>query len=235
MIVLVLWMIPLVVIGQSERRMSFYFKTGSAELTANQERKIQALQKKADYKYCWLFLHGFTDEEGSQASNMDLAQRRVQTVYNIIGGDGFLKAEEHYYGEDSTTHQLDSLNRRVDIVIQRYDELFAKKPMRLRNVLFVNAEYIFLNEEAEESIARLAEILKENSEMRIMIEGHVCCNPNPTLSVNRAIKVANCLIDLGIDKKRLEWQGFSNTRPAAKEISDGARQRNRRVEVRVID
>ncbi len=219
---------------QSRRELSFFFETGSHVLSKNQETKINAIKKQIDYSHCWIYLHGFTDEHGSRESNLKLSEQRVETVKKLFGGAKFMRCETQHYGEDSTSHDVDSMNRRVDVIIYRYDEMFRKKPMRLRNVLFVNAEYIYLNEEAEESVSRIAEILKENPEMRIMIHGHVCCNPNQTLSVNRAIRVANTLVSMGIDQGRLEWQGHSNKQPLVKEVSDAARQRNRRVEIEVL-
>ena len=121
-LILFLFLGPSLIFAQKEQKMSFYFDKGSDKLSSNQEKKIASIQKKPYWTNCWLILHGFTDVDGTNNSNTDLAKRRVKTVYDLIGGDAFMKTEEHYHGEDSTTHVSDSLNRRVDIIIQRYDD-----------------------------------------------------------------------------------------------------------------
>ena len=105
---------------------------------------------------------------------------------------------------------------------------------------------------------QLAQTLKDNPDMVIQIEGHVCCinlyelPEHPTqkeiafkqvvaeeammLSQKRAQKVCDYLISKGISKQRLKVKGFGHTVPVYE--SDGKtinKQRNRRVEIRVLE
>ena len=221
--------------AQKQLKQSFYFETGSHQLTETQSKRIAVLQKMAKNIQSELYLYGFTDQNGSNNSNLGLAKRRVKTIADLLGADKYRLVEEEYLGEDSLTHNSDSLNRRVDVVILDYKEFFEKKSMKLKGCHFIPGEYEFLDEKAEDAVKRLAVIMKENPDFKIMIEGHVCCGPDQTLSNNRAIRVFNYLIDLEIDKERMQWKGFSNSKPRVKEYNDKMMQLNRRVEVRLID
>jgi outer membrane protein OmpA-like peptidoglycan-associated protein len=233
--ILFMGLIPFLCSAQKEYKQSFFFKTGSHELSATQSQRINVLKKRAKSVNSELYLYGFADANGANKSNISLAKRRVKSISNVIEAASYKLVKEKYLGEDSLTHSSDSLNRRVDIVILDYSELYEKKSMKLKGCQFIPGKYVFLNEKAEEAVERLAAILKENLAFKIMIEGHVCCGPDQTLSNNRAIRVHNYLVDLGIDKSRMQFEGFSNTRPRVKEINDRMMQFNRRVEVRLLD
>ena len=55
------------------------------------------------------------------------------------------------------------------------------------------------------------------------------------MSQRRGLAVVNYLIDKGqIDRARLEYEGYGETRPLVKDTTDEARAKNRRVEFNVI-
>jgi chemotaxis protein MotB len=77
---------------------------------------------------------------------------------------------------------------------------------------------------------------------RIVIGGHTDDRPirtpryrdNWDLSAARAIAVVRELVARrGIDPRRIEAQGFADTRPVAPNDSDGNRALNRRIEIEV--
>ena len=84
-LILFLFLGPSLIFAQKEQKMSFYFDKGSDKLSSNQEKKIASIQKKPYWTNCWLILHGFTDVDGTNNSNTDLAKRRVKTVYDLKG------------------------------------------------------------------------------------------------------------------------------------------------------
>jgi len=235
LVVLIICLIPLLCTAQKEHKQSFFFKTGSHELSEKQTQRINVLKKRAKIFNSELYLYGFADANGANKSNTSLAKRRVKSILSQLDASSSRLIKEEYLGEDSLTHATDSLNRRVDIVILDYSELYEKKSMKLKGCQFVPGKYVFLNKNAEEAVQRLAKILKDNPEFKIMIEGHVCCGPDQTLSNNRAIRVHNYLVDLGIDKDRMQFKGFSNSRPRVKEYNAKMMQLNRRVEIRLLD
>lgn len=57
---------------------------------------------------------------------------------------------------------------------------------------------------------------------------------NQSLSERRAQTVANYLTSRGVNSARIRWQGFGETMPVADNSTDYGRQRNRRVEIKII-
>ena len=88
----------------------------------------------------------------------------------------------------------------------------------------------------------VAQILRDNPQIRkIRVEAHTDTKgkpaPNMKLSIKRAESVMNWLTTTGgIDRSRLEFQGFGETRPLfPKEKNDEETQKNRRVEFVIVD
>ena len=117
----------------------------------------------------------------------------------------------------------------------------------LRNVYFPAGRHI-INPESMATLEKLFIVLKENPNLKISIEGHVCCidfderdatdidTYEPTLSVNRAKAIYNYLVGRGIDSTRLRYAGFGKTRPiVAHEQNEEDAEKNRRVEIRVVE
>ena len=91
-----------------------------------------------------------------------------------------------------------------------------------------------LSAASQTSIAEIAKVLKENSDMDIAIIGHTDSTGsdavNNPLSVNRAKSVQNSLKNQGVTNiKRVEGQGSTN--PVADNATEDGRKLNRRVEV----
>lgn len=89
-------------------------------------------------------------------------------------------------------------------------------------------------------LTALAEALRLTPEIRrISIEGHTDDvgddDANMELSERRARSVMAWLVEHGIEASRLEAHGFGESRPIAAGTSRGAREENRRVELRVVD
>ena len=85
----------------------------------------------------------------------------------------------------------------------------------------------------------VAKSLKAQPEVRVRIEGHTDDKgkdkENLLLSQQRALSVFNYLVEKGgIERTRLEYEGYGETRPLEKDSSEEARAKNRRVEFRVI-
>lgn len=81
----------------------------------------------------------------------------------------------------------------------------------------------------------LASYLFKNSQIQVIIRGHVCCEDNKRASKKRAQAVVKRLVEMGVDKRRLKALGMSNTEPLVfPEISESDRQKNRRVDAQFI-
>jgi outer membrane protein OmpA-like peptidoglycan-associated protein len=104
-----------------------------------------------------------------------------------------------------------------------------------------------IREESKPELYRLYQSLVDNPTLVIRIEGHVCCVADTTdaldedtfeqaLSINRAKFIYQYLVEKGIGKERLSYIGFGRSRPIIKhELSGEDADRNRRVEIRVMD
>ncbi len=106
--------------------------------------------------------------------------------------------------------------------------------MTLSDVLFDTGRST-LKPGADRDLDRLAQALKDNSNMRVMIEGHTdSVGPdayNEELSQRRAQAVADALRTRGVASDRYEAKGLGKSFPVASNSTAAGRQQNRRVEI----
>lgn len=116
----------------------------------------------------------------------------------------------------------------------------------LDNIYFYAGRHI-VREESDKALTALVDALKANPDIKIRIEGHVCCVPlsaldaidddtgREELSVNRAAIIREYLITHGIDKERLSFIGFGHRHPMVPfEHNEDDANKNRRVEIRIM-
>ncbi len=110
--------------------------------------------------------------------------------------------------------------------------------MTLGDVLF-DVGYADLNASANRTVLKLVQFLQLNPRRVVRIEGYSDSRgdkqKNLELSRARAQAVADALIDLGIDPKRIEVQGYGESYPLAENASAKGRAQNRRVEILFSD
>jgi outer membrane protein OmpA-like peptidoglycan-associated protein len=81
----------------------------------------------------------------------------------------------------------------------------------------------------------LASYLFKNTQMQVIIRGHVCCENNKRASKKRAQAVVKRLVEMGVDKSRMKALGMSNTEPlVSPERTESDRKKNRRVDAQFI-
>jgi len=84
-----------------------------------------------------------------------------------------------------------------------------------------------------------AEILKENPDVRISVEGHTDAIGsdayNEGLSLRRAEAVFRYLVNHGIAPERMEVSGYGKRQPVASNDTESGRAQNRRVELHVVN
>jgi outer membrane protein OmpA-like peptidoglycan-associated protein len=112
-----------------------------------------------------------------------------------------------------------------------------KIELAAKNIFFKTGSFELL----EKSFAPLDEvvkILKENSSLKLSIDGHTdnvgTIKSNQTLSENRAKAVMQYLIIKGIDQRRLTATGYGQLKPIDTNSTPESRANNRRVELILI-
>lgn len=84
----------------------------------------------------------------------------------------------------------------------------------------------------------IADEMKKDQSARFILNGHASSegteSHNMQLSIDRADAVKQYLVNSGIDGQRLQTKGYGAKKPIASNKTDKGRQRNRRVEVKLI-
>ncbi|MBU7569898.1 MAG: OmpA family protein [Flavobacterium sp.] len=121
------------------------------------------------------------------------------------------------------------------------EKLTVAKPgekIKLENLNFQLNTFAITND-SRPKMYELLEVMKRNPQMKIQIQGHICCmqNDKQDLSTKRAKAIARFLEMNGIDKNRVTYKGFGVTEPlfAIPEKSEEERAANRRVEIEIIE
>ena len=96
-----------------------------------------------------------------------------------------------------------------------------------------------MTEKAKVELAKLSKILKENNSKKIRVDGHTDATGteeyNVWLSDKRAASVKKFLEDNGISASRISIKGHGPSKPVADNKTPEGRQKNRRVEVVILN
>jgi outer membrane protein OmpA-like peptidoglycan-associated protein len=121
------------------------------------------------------------------------------------------------------------------------DELCYAEPgtkLKLNNLNFVLNTFAITND-SRGKLYELLLVMQERLEMKISIQGHLCCVSvdRKDLSTQRAKAVKQFLELNGIEKTRMSFKGFGSSIPLfpLPENTEEERAANRRVEVEVIE
>ena len=149
-------------------------------------------------------------------------------------------------------------DRKVEILIKnlpppvRLDTLFNTTTAPngnfiLQDLNFKPGRHVLVRESIP-ILKKLLKVLQDHPQLNIDIIGHVCCvddgrpdgydldTKTHDLSVRRAHNIFNYLIINGIEKNRLTYDGKGFQEPLFfPELSEEHQQKNRRVEIRIVD
>ncbi len=116
----------------------------------------------------------------------------------------------------------------------------------LKGLYFIPGRH-YLRPESVPVLDELVQIMNDNPGLVIEVQGHICCDSlgrdgldldtgEEKLSVNRAKYVRNYLIGKGIESRRVSYRGMARTMPVVNpEVTEEDRNRNRRVEIIIIE
>ncbi|MGA1582959.1 MAG: OmpA family protein [Saprospiraceae bacterium] len=144
----------------------------------------------------------------------------------------------YYYIDDVSLRKIEPI---LEVPVPEDD--LTKIPLeeglviRLKEIFFETNQYELLPRSFIE-LNKLVAILSSNPDMLIEVRGHTDNRGdndyNLYLSRKRAGAVAEYLIQQGITRNRIQFQGFGDTRPVADNSSPEGMQQNRRVEFLIL-
>ena len=92
--------------------------------------------------------------------------------------------------------------------------------------------------ESEQALEDLYFLMVDNPKLRIKIIGHTdnvgSDAANQKLSEGRAKSVRDNIIERGIERSRIEYEGMGEREPVATNDTDEGRAKNRRVEFEIL-
>ena len=107
----------------------------------------------------------------------------------------------------------------------------------LENIYFQTGKAV-LRPESNEALDQVVRFLENNPDMKLEISGHTdntgTLRINQKLSRERARSVVTYLVSRGIPEAMLVYEGYADTEPVAPNDSPEGREKNRRVEFKVL-
>lgn len=117
-------------------------------------------------------------------------------------------------------------------------EVVDENTFRLNNVYFPTGKADIL-EDSYPELNKVIEMMKENPEMKIRVDGHTDnqgdSRLNLILSMDRAKNVRDFLVAGGMEESRITFKGWGDTKPVEANASEESRKKNRRVEIVILE
>ncbi|HRO75957.1 MAG TPA: OmpA family protein [Crocinitomicaceae bacterium] len=160
----------------------------------------------------------------------------------ILGSDSKAKAQlicdaEGYFFKDTAVNLT---NLTVDTVVVSMQSISVGKSFKIDKIEFVKGT-ADLYTGAENILRRVKDFLILNSDVRIEVQGHVNAESDESkralsLSKKRALTIKKYFVKAGINKDRIDYQGFGSRMPIFQNPkNEYEQQANRRVEIKIIE
>ncbi len=150
----------------------------------------------------------------------------------IANKSGYLLHSQNF---ELTTAEAGSSTTLLDIPLS---PLVAGEKVSLRNVFF-DYNSTALRAESFIELDKLAEIMRQNPQLRIEIGGHTDSDGsaayNQKLSMGRAASTVDYIVSQGIEASRLTAVGYGLTQPCADNNTEEGKALNRRIEAKIIE
>ncbi|MBL4587168.1 MAG: OmpA family protein [Flavobacteriales bacterium] len=223
------------------------------------------LAKFSEYAVDKLEVIGYTDHLGTDSYNRELSKKRAEIVLQWIRKNKLIDygiSEISSKGESFSIPTTANKNgvpkdRKVEVLIflntSETEESGLEKlvvanvgeSIVLKNLNFIGGRH-FLLPQAEPDLERLKKIMLDNPDLKVEIQGHICCKFDSVdgldadtrtyeLSLNRAKYIRSQLVLANVPESRMQCKGFGSTRPLIYPEKSAADQtRNRRVEIKIL-
>jgi OOP family OmpA-OmpF porin len=205
------------------------FEINQDEIERQEQERLEVvgtfLQK---YPETSAVIEGHTDNVGDDADNLQLSQRRAESVVDYLVSEYRIDRSRlvaRGYGEsrpiaDNETEAGKRANRRIGAIIGCANDIEGLQPLPARMTLAMQIEFdtdeATIKREYHNQLARVARLLEKNPTLKATMEGHAD-NTSPDtaqqISRQRAQSVASYLVDeFGVNRSRLTVQGYGMTR-----------------------
>ena len=166
-----------------------------------------------------------------RAMKIYVNENRIANIPNMTNDIGWLA---FWYGSSNDSQHGYIRNFRIAKgAVPLYDRMLTDGKIVSYGITF-DVGKSTIKPESMGEINRIAEFMKENSDIKFSVEGHTDntgnAENNLKLSEERSQAVMNKLIELGISKDRLKSAGKGQTTPISDNTTDEGRAKNRRVE-----
>jgi outer membrane protein OmpA-like peptidoglycan-associated protein len=224
---------------------------GYADFLSNDEYNLTLSQKRADAvkarlmskKSSYINIYacegkGEKLSKDNSSPNGDPKFRRVdvyfEPVVTLNVAESYLETPKEEPKTEPNTHNKKNI-----------EELNKGESMAIEGLSFVPGRHLILKS-AVPVLQKLLKTLSDNPNIKIEIQGHVCCTNDSdgldydtrkkNLSEARAKAIYDYLITKGISADRLSYKGFGHARPKELiEDSPEKEQANRRVEIMILE
>lgn len=227
--------------SEEEQRHYAYLAGRQTEQAVAQARRKAAEQEVArlDEERRKIVLRSREQEAARAESEAQASRRQAQIAEEQAALAR--RQEARARGEARAAHEQERLAREQAAQLEsRMSELKARATSS-GNVVLTVGDFMFATNRATLapgamlSIDKLADILKQNPNEKVVVEGHTdstgSASYNRQLSRQRAEAVRDALISRGIDQERILARGFGESFPVASNDTEAGRQQNRRVDI----
>ncbi|WP_196893468.1 OmpA family protein [Aureivirga marina] len=151
----------------------------------------------------------------------------------IVSSDYTKKNVSYYYIDNISVEEI------IEKIKEEKKEFTPEigKEYVFKHVLFHHDKWDLVEKSIVE-LNQLYDFLTNFPETRIVIEGHTdntgSNEHNQKLSMNRAKAVTEYLIKMGIEAKRIEYNGYGSTQPVSENKTVEGRKLNRRVTYKIL-
>lgn len=166
-------------------------------------------------------------------------QTRYTQFPNRVGKNFMLKSSAYYFIDDVSVIALINPDSIANPEVQEFNNnrVELNKRYVLKNIQFEFDQYTLMKSSYSE-LDQVVKYLLNNSTVEVELSGHTdfigSDEYNVELSNNRAQQVAEYLVSHGVQADRITAKGFGKSQPINHELTEEARQINRRVEIRFI-
>ncbi|MBI1354450.1 MAG: OmpA family protein [Acidobacteria bacterium] len=196
-----------------------------ANATAAQKEALRAAQERGQAEW----------ERELARVEAEQAQRRSQQAEAIAAES----TKEYDELKQARQRELDRMQRALSAIVET-ERTPLGMVMRLgEDSLQFNFDKDTIREQDKELLSRIAGVLLASHGYRLAIYGYTDdqgpASYNKNLSERRADAVRKYFIDAGVPADIMTSQGLGESNPRVKGTSEAARQKNRRVEIGLVD